>query len=321
MPTDSPLSTNKFYANLFLGGQAQGVWTHPYSVFWSQGSGNAQSWGLSIQHIEASQRADGPTNTAIPGSPVSYFINPLGIQSIILSAAELGSSTVLTTDTLESTSVNANLQPQAGSSSSIVFPLVQGMGFITGIYTNLQPAIQSSVFFNTVVSAGSPTAGVFKYQVTLEDGKNWLIYATPSNGQDPNFQLVSNELLQGPAGWSGTIQVAKNPAGSSGEASFDGSAGVYPTTATVSGSVSGTIGTYTLQWTKAGISTGSTPPLIMFALPHHLETFDSSNGPTITSITLQTTTKGIATAFIGDSWTLIEPSLPTDMGRIFTIHS
>ena len=313
VPQANPLSTNKFYANLFLGGQTQGVWTHPYSVSWSYGSGNAQSWGLSVSHIDADQRAEGPPNTAIPGSPIQYFINPLGIQSLILSAAELGPSTVLTTDSLETFSVNAILQPQVASVSSIKFPLVQGMGFVTGIYTNLQPNIQSSVFFRNVISGTSPQAGIFKYSITLEDGKSWLLYATPSNGQDPQLKLLSNTLLQGLPGWSGTIQVAKNPAGSAGEAVFDGSAGVYATTATVTGSVSGASGSYQLSWSKAGLS-GESPKLVMFALPHHLQSFDQNTTSAITPVKLQTTTKGIAAAVVADSWTLVEPSLPTEIG-------
>lgn len=306
------MSTNKFYANLFLGSQTQGVWTHPYSVSWSHGSGNAKSWGLSVSHIDAEQKAYGPPNTAIPGSPVQYFINPLGIQSIILSATELGSSTVLTTDSLEAFSVNANLQPQAGSASRIKFPLVQGMGFVTGIYTNLQPAVQSSVFFRNVVEARSPRSGVFKYIATLEDTKTWLIYAMPSDGKHPQFNLTSNTLFQGPAQWSGTIQVAKNTAGPGGESAFDHSSGVYAATGDVRGSTSGKRGTYQLRWTKSGLSTGQ--PLIMFALPHHVQSFTDQTKRGITPIQLATTTKGNAVAVLADSWTMVEPALPVHMG-------
>lgn len=267
---------------------------------------------MSISQIDANQRAYGPPNTAIPGSPVQYFINPIGIQSIIMSAMELGNRTILTSDGLEAFSANANLQPQAFSGSYIKFPLVQGMGFVTGIYTNLQPAIQSSVFFRNVVSSRSPRAGVFKYVITLEDGKQWLLYAMPSNGQDPAFRLVSNTLFQGPAGWSGTIQVAKNSGSAAGEAVFDGSAGVYPVTATVAGSVNANTGTYQISWTKAGLSTCQ--PLVMFALPHHLSSFDSTTKAALTSISLTTTTKGNATAVVADSWTMVESALPNDMG-------
>jgi endo-1,3(4)-beta-glucanase len=289
-----------------------GTWTHPYSVSWSKGGGAAQSWGLSISHVDANQRVFGPQSAAISGSPNTYFVNPLGIQSIILSAAELGPSTVLTTDTLQAFSVNVNLQPQPESAGRITFPLVQGMGFVTALYSGLQPALHSGVFFRTVVAAGSPKNGVFKYRITLEDGKAWLVYAIPSNGADPNLQLASNTLLRGPAGFSGIIQVAKNPGGAPGEQIYDGSAGAYATTAHVSGSVSGAAGSYSLSWNKAGVQAGNSS-LVMYALPHHVQSFDVNTKSHISTVQLNTTTKGVATAVVADSWTMVESSLPVDM--------
>ena len=230
---------------------------------------------------------------------------------MILSAVELGSSTVLTTDSSKAFSVNANLQPSAGSSSKIQFPLVQGMGFVTGNYNNLTPAIQSSVFFNSIVTATSPRAGVFKYVATLGDQTSWLIYAIPSNGQNPGFTLKTNTLFQGNPGFSGTIQVAKNPAGAQGEATIDGSAGVYPTAASISGSVNGNSGTYTLSWSKGG---NTSLRLFQYALPHLVASFDSATSNAKTNIQLQTTTKGVATAVVSDSWTMVENSLPVNMG-------
>ena len=312
-PQDIPLSTNKFYANLFLGSQGQGVWTHPYSITWSKGGGNAASWGLSVSHIDASQRAFGPPQPSIPGSPSQYFINPIGIQSIILSALELGTSTTLTTNNLLAFSVDAVLMPQRGSRSKIIFPMVQGMGFITGVYSDLQPAIQSSIFFRSVVSGGSPRPGVFKYLMTLEDNNSWLLYATSRDGRDPNFQLVANSLLQGPPNWSGTIQVAKNPSGSTGEGLYDGSAGVYPTAGNIAGSVSGKTAEYRLEWKKSGLSNGKDSPLLMYALPHHVNSFDKTTAAAQTAMRLQTTTKGLATAVVADAWTMIEPELSIDM--------
>ena len=284
---------------------------------WSKGGGIAQSWGLAIAHIDPDQRVYGPPNDAIPGSPVQYFINPIGIQSLILSAAELNSSTVLTTNNLQASSVNAVLQPQAGSAAKISFPLLQGMGFVTGLYTGIQPVIQSDVQFLSVVAIPTPRIGVYKYNITLADNKSWLMYAMPSNGQNPNFQLLSTTMLQGPPAWSGFIQVAKNPAGSTGEFSYDKSAGVYATSAAVTGSTLGSVGTYTISWSKSGLSVtpiASPPPLIMFALPHHVASFGGSTGAAKLSIKLQTATKGVARAVLADSWTLVESNLPTDMG-------
>ncbi|KAJ9299057.1 CAZyme family GH81 [Paecilomyces variotii] len=308
-----PVSTNKFFAGFFLGSQTSAAFTHPYSLAWAKGSGNAQSWGLAISHINAGMLAYGQPDDRLPGHPVSYYINPVGIQSMILSAAELGNSTVISTDASQPMSAQVILQPRNGTSSNITFPIFQGMGYVTGIYTNLQPLIQSSIFFQKVVSAGSPRAGIFKYRATLEDNTSWLIYVTPSNGTDPNLHLDSNTNLRGPAGFSGVIQVAKNPAGDAGEKFYDNSSGVYPVSVNVTGSVTNNTGTYGLSWQKGGKDVASTP-LLMFALPHHVSSFDNCTQSRKIALQLRTTTKGNATAVIGEKWTMIEPDLPTDMG-------
>jgi endo-1,3(4)-beta-glucanase len=266
---------------------------------------------MAISHTEPEQIVYGPPRDGIPGSPASYFINPIGIQSVIMSASEMRLSTVLTTDSLQAFSANIILRPSSGSDSSITFPVVQGMGFVTGIYTNLQPAIQSSIFFRNVVSADSPRQGTFKYRITLEDGKVWLLYAVPTSGIDPNFQLVSSTLLQGLPNFSGSIQIAKNPIAS--ESIYDNAAGAYPTSAAVSGKADGNNASYSLTWAKGGPNAGSTT-LLMFALPHHVESFDGNTRARLTALQLRTTTKGMGTAVASDSWTMMETNLPVDMG-------
>ncbi|KAL8658318.1 MAG: hypothetical protein Q9226_001098 [Calogaya cf. arnoldii] len=313
-PQSSPLSTNKFYANFFLGSQDQGVWTHPYSLTWSKGTQNARSWGMAVSHIDTDQRVFGPRVDDIPGSPARYYINPVAIQSIIISAVELGNATILSTDSLQAFSAKANLLPQAGSSSKITFLLVQGMGFVTGVYTNLRPVIQSNVLFRSVSVGARSWAGIFKYQITLEDNKSWLLYATPRNGQDPQLSLVSNTELRGVYNWSGVIQIAKNPGGPSEEYIYDNAAGVYPTAMDLTASTFSQTGTYEFRWRKAGLTGANGPKLLMFALPHHVESFAGPTPFAATPLRLQTTTKGIATAIIADFWTLIEGNLPVDMG-------
>ena len=218
----------------------------------------------------------------------------------------------MTTDSLTPYSINANLLPEADSSSSIRFPLCQGLGFVTAIYTNLRPLIQTGVFFKRVTYGGSPRAGVFKYNVGLEDGKSWLMYVIPNDKRQPGFTLESNQVLRGPTTpWSGVIQVAKNPNGPSGETTYDTAAGMYAVTASMNGSVSGNTGTYKLTWIKSGLLTQM--PLLTFALKHHLDSFDAITSKGVTKIVLDTTTKGTATAVLADSWTLVESDLPTTL--------
>lgn len=52
----------------------------------------------------------------------------------------------------------------------------------------------------------------------------------------------------------------------------------------------------------------------MFALPHHVASFDDDTASRVTSVTLASTSKGIATAVLADSFTMVEDDLPTDIG-------
>ena len=268
---------------------------------------------MAINQFDDSAKTFGPGSTIIPGSPASYYINPLGIQQMILSAGELDSSTTLSSSDLDTFSANAILTPGSSGSSKLVMPLVQGMGFATGVYTSLTPTIQSGVFFSNLTSAGPVADGIYKYQVQLNDGSSWLLYVVSSDGSDPKLTLSSSATITGPSNWSGTIQVAKNPAGADGEAIYDAAAGVYPTAGSISASVSGTTGSYTLSWTKSGMTNNQN--LLMFALPHHLASFDSgTSGNVKKGLTLATTTKGKSTAVSADSWTLTESNLPVGIG-------
>ena len=309
------LQTNKFYANFFLGTQAQGTWTHPYSVAWSKGSGQTNSTGLAISHIERSQLGGGGSKTDSDAGEQEFIAAPVGIQSLVLSAAELGAGTTLTTDTLDQFSVNVNLLPQAGATPIITFPVVQGMAYVTGIYNDCTPLLQSGVGIVTLTYAGAVVDGkVYKYRAVLTDGFAWLIYITPdsSHYNEASFTLLSSGVLQGPSGFGGTIQVAKVPGNSrDAEPIYDQSAGVYPTAGSITGSIQGTIGSYGLSWAKAGLTDRTS---LMYALPHHVQSFTYATSNGLTDVQLVTTTKGMATAVRADSWSLTESNLPISMG-------
>jgi endo-1,3(4)-beta-glucanase len=220
------------------------------------------------------------------------------------------SSMSLTTDSLTAFSANANLLASNGASPAITVPLVQGMGFVTAIYNGVTPFIDSSIFFRTISPLPSPKTGVTKYKLLLEDGKTWLLYATATNGTGLALTPTSSSRLSAAGPFTGTIQVAKNPGDvATQEASYDSAAGSYPTSASISGSVDGVSGSYTLSWTKAG--NGS--PVIMNALPHHIQSMDATTSAGKTGIQLQSTTHGTMTGVIGDSWTMVEPDIPANM--------
>ncbi|RYP67710.1 hypothetical protein DL771_007117 [Monosporascus sp. 5C6A] len=303
----APIGTNKFYANFFLGKQTSPAYVHPYSLAWARGQGASSSWGMAISHVDANQRVYGQARPET--GAVRYYLNPIGIQSLCLSAAELGEETRLTTDNLKSHSVNVNLHASSQAQPVITFPIVQGMGFVTARYCAGTPVINTGIFFKTVTKTiKGPKPGVSKYTFRLEDGKVWHLYSYAEQGDDLDLQVVNNGLARSRKPFTGFIQVAKDPGNF--ESLLDAQSASYPVGVTLSGMISGTQGSYTFDFQKAG---DTNTKLLMYALPHHVASFDAETKKAVTEAQLQTTTKGRATAVVADSWTMVEPNIPVAM--------
>ncbi|OIW25134.1 hypothetical protein CONLIGDRAFT_636224 [Coniochaeta ligniaria NRRL 30616] len=304
---NGPIGTNKFYANMFLGTQTSPTFLFPYSVAWAKGKGSSASWGLAISHIEASQRVFGNTDSRTGAA--SYYLNPVGIQSMVISAQELNTTTILTTDSPTAFAATVQLRANAAAAPAVSFPLVQGQAFITAVYTGATPLIQTGVFFKTVTkSTQTVKSGVVKYKFVLNDNTKWILYAYSNTGTALSLQVINDGTAKASAPFYGTIQIAKDPG--TAETLYDSACGAYPVGVDLSGSVNGATGSYTLTFSKDGLTNTK---LLMFALPHQVASFDSSTGAAVNSgVTLQTTTKGLATAVVADSWTMVE-TMPVDM--------
>ncbi|KAK2061476.1 family 81 glycosyl hydrolase [Colletotrichum caudatum] len=302
----SPLQTNKFFSNFFLGDQTAPTYTYPYGIAWGAGRGAAASFGMTISHIDANQRVFGPTKSS---GAAAYFINPVGIQSMVISAQELGPDTAVGVDSITAFSATVHLKPNAQAVPAVSFPLVQGMPFVTARYAGATPVIKTGVFFKTVTRVTQdPKPGVAKFTFQLEDGKIWRLYAYATTGPQLNLQVVNNGLAQSTQPFYGIIQVAKDSG--NGEALLDQAAGVYPTTIELTGSVSGTTGSYSFKFIKEGHPEGK---LVMFALPHHISSFDSTTRSAVQPVQMMTPTKGIAVAVLSDQWTMVEANMPIAM--------
>jgi endo-1,3(4)-beta-glucanase len=307
-----PVHTNRFYTNFIVGSQLNPIFTHPYSLQFTNGAGAASLSGMSVSHVLRSQTVFGP------GTPAAYYLNPIGIRSIVFSSADLGPKPVLFTDSPHQFSINAYLSNTAGGTALIGFPVVQGMGLVTSIwYGNTTPLIRSGVFFTGLLSAGMINAyGTAKYRALLADGNFWLIYATPYvPGLSTILVLKNSSVIQGAPNFNGFIQVAKLPqdpvASAATEKTYDKSAGVYATRGVLSGTASGSTGSYTISWMKSGFAK---LPLMMYLLPHQVASLSSKSQPAlVTAAQLDTTTKGKATAILADSITLVEPTLPNSI--------
>ncbi|ODA82389.1 hypothetical protein RJ55_00896 [Drechmeria coniospora] len=307
--SQAPLQTNKFYSNFFLGDQLGPTYTFPYSVQWAGGKGVTASWGLSCSHIEPHQRVFGQERH---NGAAAYYLNPVGIQSMVMSAKELGNDTSLAVDSITAFSARVSLSKDRHSPPAISFPLVQGMAYITAQYDGATPVLRSGVFFRTVSQViRQPKEHVTKFTFHLEDGTLWRVYAWRTKGDDLDLAVINNGLAEATKPFHGIIQVCKDPATPGSEAMLDDGAGIYPLTLSLSGTASGSEGTYSFNFSRGGHQSGH---LYMYALPHHIDSFDDETRGQIQMVQLPTTTKGMASLVRGVRWTLVEPRMPVDVG-------
>lgn len=280
-----PIGTNKFYTNLLLESQTNPVWTQPYSVWFSK---DDDYHGLAIHHVPASSRVFGPDASA---NPVQYFFGATGIKSLLFGSTDFGDTPTLTLENIRHLSADAKFQSK--SQGYMTVPLVQGQGFITSIYYNLIPKISSSVGFRSISGDTSPRSGINKYKIVLNDDTTWVLYVTIPNGQSLSLAKSDGNHIVGNNSVNGAVfQLAK------GDSSvYDEAAGAYPTRANLgSGSVSGTTGSYSVSYSITGSSNSGSS--LIFALPHHVDTFSSNMNSSKTDLTLDTITKGKATAYL-----------------------
>lgn len=307
--SQAPLQTNKFYSNFFLGDQLGPTYTFPYSVQWAGGKGASASWGMSCSHIEAHQRVLGPEKH---NGAASYFLSPVGIQSMVISAKELGNGTMLSTDSITAFSARVSLSRDGSSPPAISFPIIQGMAYITAQFDGATPVLQSGVYFKTVSRiTRDPKDHVAKYTFNLEDGTTWRVYAWRTKGDELDLKVINNGVAESQKPFHGIIQICKDPGSPGSEGLLDDGAGIYPVTLKLSGSASGSKGTYCFKFQKEGHQVGH---LYMYALPHHVQSFSPETKQRIQKVQLQSTTKGLATLVMGADWTMMEPNMPVDMG-------
>lgn len=306
---NGPLQTNKFYSNFFLEDQRCPTFTFPYSVAWAGGKGVTASWGMACSHTEASQRVFGQQKF---NGASSYYLNPVGIHSIVISARELGRETALSIDSMTAFSARVHLSKDSESEPAISFPLVQGMAYITAQYSGATPLIQTGVFFKTMTRVTRDLkSDLAKFTFDLEDGSTWLVYAWRTRGHPLELKVVNNGLAESKNPFYGIIQVCKCPKNQESEDLLDDGAGIYPVTMELSGTARGYEGSYSFNFDVDGHQTGN---LYMYALPHHVESFDRQTERRIQrEAQLQSTTKGLATLVRGNRWTMLESAMPVDM--------
>ena len=244
-------------------------------------------------------------------NPVQYYINPIGIKSFSFSAQELNPQTARVSLTPTESSIDVQILDDPGL-RTITFPLVQGSGFITAIYTSVTPHFESGVGFREMIACTDPRPGVKKWRLFLEDGKTWLLYAHPVQGcVPPTLRRNDAWSITATHSFAGVFQLAKVPPGcGSFEALADRCTGTWPTRIHVTASLRYANSTYSFKYLTE--DSGSNPsPLLMYALPHHIESFDPHTASCVKhEMVLWSTTKGPMRAVVAKQWRFLEDDLP-----------
>ena len=251
----------------------------------------------------------GPDPTA---NPVQYYINPIGIKSFSFSARELNPHSARVSLTPTESSIDVQILDNPGL-RKITFPLVQGSGFITAIYTSVTPLFDSGVGFREVIACTDPRPGVKKWRLFLEDGKTWLLYAHPAQGcVPPTLRRNNTWSITAAHSFAGVFQLAKVPRDcESFEALADRCTGTWPTRSSLTASLlDGARSTYAFEYLTE--DSGNTPsPLLMYALPHHIESFDPHTANCVQhEMVLWSTTKGPMRVVVAKQWAFLEDNLP-----------
>lgn len=309
---DIPYETNKFYANLFLDSQTSMIWSYPYGLYWK----TQDYYGLGIQHTDKNNRVFGDDSTHTDGK--TFFFNPTNNAELLISAESLTEdNNKMSVSDMKSMSVTVKLSGSDSADTDYVeIPIVQGMGFVTAIYHGDMVAELNTLYGVSSLKKESSSAlaeNVLKYRVTLFNDYEYLVYVTLPE-QDDDFELQADDsfhILASKSVDGLIIQMAYAPENGDHDGYYDEAAGMYPVSAEVSGSASGGSASYKFSYkTEGESSSGST---MIFALPHHVESFDSSTDGSKTPIKLTSTTKGDMVGLLSNEIGLIE-ELNSDIG-------
>lgn len=303
----TPLETNKFYSNLYVGTHNAPAYTQPFSVWWSK-------TGMAVSHSSKDDWTTGPDDE----TNKEYVFAPTGIKSLILGATAFDSGkTTLEVERPRHLSSIAVVRPSSGTGRMDV-PLVQGMGMVTAGYQGLTPKITSGVGFKSVAQVTSPRSDLVKHRIVLADSTVWVMYVrTPSTSSQDNcttttVSMEDNFTLSAVTN-STAVYVQIAPVIDGYESYLDKAAGQYVVAADITGSVynSGNTATYSIVYTTNGTSNAGEP--LVYLAPHHVASLSSDTASKSTPITSYSVSLGKLTAYLTSTIKMTE-TLPTNIG-------
>jgi endo-1,3(4)-beta-glucanase len=256
---DGPYPTNSFWSNLVLDDGSERINAMPY-------------------HLRAS--GDGVA-IAMPALTVAEKSVTTSAATSVVLGAEGGFSSRAVVD-YDLFGVTLELRAGGGTMRA---PIVYGMPYVTGIYDGLKPHVGTGgPAVLSVNGAGtSPVTGT-RFEVALNNGETWILYASA----EITFAWTTSGLTAS-APFEGRLRAALRPA--EGVDVLDAHAGAVPVGAELEASVQGDEATIAFAYETVGDG-----PLLMAAMPHHLERLSGATPTALTYPTLFGAMKGVSGA-------------------------
>ncbi|MDB4938188.1 MAG: uncharacterized protein JWP87_5160 [Labilithrix sp.] len=229
--TAAPLPTHAFWENLALGEGKNRINAYPYQV-------RAAASGLGV---------------SLP----AVLTSAVGSSTPVVTDIALGASVDFTGHRIVARDdVSATIAFEAGA-GKMTTPIVEGMAYVSAHYDKLIPVLSSEHAILTVNGGGAPATGT-RFEVTMNDGKTWLVYTS----SPVTFSLAGSKLVAA-AAFDGDVRVAQ-VTGPDAAAVLDQHHTSIPLGGTVRAKVDGASAILEIEWKTAD---GSSP--LMLALPHH----------------------------------------------------
>lgn len=253
---------------------------------------------MAFNHTDAHQRVYGPD----PGkTPVQFYFNPPKIKLLAFTGRGWSKMEV---KVLLSSKLSTTVRLSGGGSGVITIPMVYGMGFVTAVYQNEIPVINSAVGVQEFRRIGVFGNSV-KYTAKLFDQVVWSIYVSEDTGNELVLE-DSNHIVACKPTDKCIIQICKGVHGA-----YDATCGRYPVGATLSGEVDGQMGTYSFKYAMEGTSQFGSG--LVFCLPHHQRTLSEETRQFYTDLMLDSPTKGPMRAVVTDKLSMTVQDLPVDI--------
>ena len=252
--TEHSVQTNKFYTNLLIGSQTQPIWTHPYGLRLCKDDNTI--YGLGVSYPYEQQKF---TNSN------SVTVQDTDFMSFVFSSLDFHSKDEMYLSLLNLKHMSVQTQLKKSPSQFIWFPMVQGMGFVTAIYYNLLPKLQSDIGFRYIKSLPTMRSNIQKYEILLQNNHKWIMYVSTPSESTMNLRLRNQNTIVGDKLAKGTMfQIVADSS-----KQLDNAAGCYPIDCDLSGSIYDANATLQFNYKLKGKSNNCST--LIYALPHHLE--------------------------------------------------